>query len=140
MIDLLLLYVLLAMACASISFVWLNTLAFVEWTKLLFLGKLFYVNEYLAATIDDPVQTYPEYLVFHHNCFLTRMLVCPHCFSYWLTAVINSILFSVITISTFPDIVTIIVIWVLFIPSWLILSYCTLFLHQLLQCVLRARL
>jgi hypothetical protein len=71
----------LPLAIAFVIFVWLKSDAFVD-----FLGwflkpfNLFYVRDYSQSNL--PVE-YPLWLYLTHGNFLTKLITCPLCLSFW---------------------------------------------------------
>ncbi len=68
----------------TILIIWFKSDAFIEYLELLGCRKLFYVNEFRA---QDPLLStnYPNFLLCQKNCFLSRLLSCPTCVSFWLS-------------------------------------------------------
>ena len=89
MFNILIGYLLESSVIAMIMHIWFNTEAFIEYITLLNLEEYFMVGEYKDATKDDPLTTYPEYLIANHSNFFTRLISCPICLgtqlSIWLS-------------------------------------------------------
>lgn len=69
-----------------LTFLWINTSAFIEYAKLLRIGKLFGIERYEAQKVKFESLSYPDYLVMQKNNFLTRLLSCPVCLGCFLQA------------------------------------------------------
>jgi hypothetical protein len=85
-----------------ILLIWFRTNAWVEYTKLLRLNFLSKYKEYEIATTNEPLLEYHTFLHRYYNCFLTRLLTCPICFSTWLGIIFGCftylVLFPIYTI------------------------------------------
>lgn len=65
--------------------VWLHTEAFIEYGRLLGLGRLFKLDEFvIARTADMSTPEYHIYLNMKYNNFFTRLLACPFCLGFWI--------------------------------------------------------
>ena len=68
----------------TILIIWFKSNAFVEYLDLLNFKKLFYIKEFKE---QDPLMAidYPNFLLTQKNCFLSKLLSCPTCVSFWLS-------------------------------------------------------
>ena len=64
--------------------VWFKTDAFVEYSKLFRLSKLFKVDIFEKEKSQDFELTYHSYLRRFHNNFFVRLITCPICLTIWL--------------------------------------------------------
>ena len=65
--------------------IWFHTEAFIEYGRLLGLGKLFKLNDFVTCrTADMSTPEYHIYLNMKYNNFFTRLLACPFCFGFWI--------------------------------------------------------
>jgi hypothetical protein len=65
--------------------VWFHTEAFIEYGRLLGLGRFFKLNEFITArTADMSIPSYHIYLNMKYDNFFTRLLVCPFCIGFWI--------------------------------------------------------
>ena len=64
--------------------VWFKTDAFVEYSKLFRLSKLFKVDLFEKEKSQDFELTYHSYLRRFHNNFFVRLITCPICLTIWL--------------------------------------------------------
>ena len=65
--------------------VWFHTEAFVEYGRLLGLGRFFKLNEFVTArTADMSIPSYHIYLNMKYDNFFTRLLACPFCLGFWI--------------------------------------------------------
>jgi len=75
-----------SLSLAFIIFVWLRTNGFVDvlgW--LLKRGNIFYVRDFVSqGDLVISQLRYPLWLYTSHPNFLTRLLSCPLCLSFWL--------------------------------------------------------
>lgn len=69
---------------ALLLLVWFKTDALIEYLELTHLTSLFYADEYLKVRSGSPTLSYHEFLLEFYNCFLTRLITCPICFSVWV--------------------------------------------------------
>jgi hypothetical protein len=60
-----------------------ETDVFVEYIKLLRLGKLFKIKEYEDYLDENPADSYWEWLVWDKKTFLRKLLSCPYCLGFW---------------------------------------------------------
>lgn len=73
---------------AVITFIWINTNAFVEYCNLLGLGGLIRSEEYKKANLKAGGElSYSDFLALTYDCFLTRLLSCPVCLVVWLNLI-----------------------------------------------------
>lgn len=79
----------LIITCYIVSWliVWFDTDAFVEYVKLLRIGKYFDIEEYEKrnSLAGGVITEYYEFLDLKYSNFLTKLLACPICTSFWLT-------------------------------------------------------
>lgn len=67
--------------------IWFHTDAFIEYFK--YIPKdIFKIKSFLTAKNNDVTLTYQTYLLYNHNCFLTRLITCPICFNVWLSIIL----------------------------------------------------
>ena len=83
--------VLLVFSCSitSILIIWYLTNAFVEYSSLLGLRKIFVVDryeEYLHNSMNYET-TYPQFLKIYSDSFLFKILECHFCLGFWLSVV-----------------------------------------------------
>jgi hypothetical protein len=80
----------IVIAASSVVFfliVWFQTEAFVEYGKLIGLGRLLRIDAYLGERKKDfSIASFPEYLA-RYDTFVTRLLMCPFCIGFWLTLI-----------------------------------------------------
>ena len=69
----------------TILVIWFKTDAFVEYLDLLGFKKLFYIKEYKGTQDTDFAVNYPNFLLCQKNSFLSRLLSCPTCTTFWLS-------------------------------------------------------
>tara|TARA_B100000959_G_C14380671_1_gene378027 strand:+ start:57 stop:404 length:348 start_codon:yes stop_codon:yes gene_type:complete len=102
---------------ASLLFFLYKTEAFVEYSKLFRLGKIFGIDKYEKWVDAVGDSSYWEYLTFERQTFLRKLVSCPFCVSFWLNA---------LAFLYYENVVY------LLINLWL-----TLFLYLLLTCLLK---
>jgi hypothetical protein len=71
-----------------ILLVWFKSTAFLEYSKLFGLGGVFYVNAYEESLEKNPLDSYQEFLVKNFPCFITKLITCPLCLSFWLSLIV----------------------------------------------------
>ena len=71
-----------------ILLVWFKSTAFLEYSKLLGLGKVFYVYAYEEDLKKNPVDSYQEFLLKNFPCFIVKLITCPLCLSFWLSLIV----------------------------------------------------
>ena len=76
---------LLSCILAQVLIIWFQTNAFIEWVKLLRVGKFFKSDEYDKYSEEelDPV-TYPYFLLLKQNSFFNKIISCPYCLNVYL--------------------------------------------------------
>ena len=56
------------------------------------LRKLFRRSEYEKFKLEEDVMaSYPEFLNYKYPSFMTKLLSCPICLTFWLTLILNSL-------------------------------------------------
>ena len=73
------------LSIASILIIWLKTEAFVEYAELFGFGFTFSLPDYYQQKENDPSLTYLDYLAINHDCFFTRLIICPYCLAFWFS-------------------------------------------------------
>lgn len=71
-----------------IMFIWFNTDAFIWWSKLFKIDKIFKIpnwNNYRLSI--NPKLKYLDYLVLKHLNFFTKLLSCKPCILFWVTLI-----------------------------------------------------
>tara|TARA_Y100001938_G_C7884688_1_gene326768 strand:- start:171 stop:521 length:351 start_codon:yes stop_codon:yes gene_type:complete len=71
----------------TVLLVWFNSEAFVEYAKLIGGAKFFKVTEYEKQQEKTPTLDYLSYLLENKNSFFIRLITCPLCLGFWLSAV-----------------------------------------------------
>lgn len=76
------------LALAFVAFVWLKTNAVVDFLGWLLCRVNFcYMNDYRhAPELERDSMNFPLWLSYRHPNFLTTMVSCPLCFSFWSNA------------------------------------------------------
>ena len=78
-------YLFCASLIVTILIIWFKTDAFVEYLDLLGFKKLFYIKEYKVSQDTSFAVNYPNFLMCQKNCFLSRLVSCPTCITFWLS-------------------------------------------------------
>ena len=73
-----------------ILFIWFNTDAFIQYSKLLKLDKLTKIDLWESYRLTNPKITYLEYLSIKHRNFFTKLITCKPCLNFWITLIICS--------------------------------------------------
>lgn len=71
----------------TILLVWFNSDAFVEYARLVGGARFFGVNEYEKLAEKQCTLDYHSYLLEYKNSFFIRLITCPLCLCFWLSAV-----------------------------------------------------
>ena len=69
-------------------FIWFNTDAFIQYSKIMGLSKLFKIIDWEDYRITNPKIKYLEYLSIRHRNFFTKLISCKPCFNFWITLVV----------------------------------------------------
>ena len=65
--------------------IWFNTNAFVEYCSILFLDKIFKIDEYLEFTVSNNAPLhYTNFLKIQYDNFPVRLITCPICLNTWI--------------------------------------------------------
>jgi hypothetical protein len=72
-------------------YMWFDTDAFVEYSKLLGLGKLLKISNWEEYREINPRLDYLEYLRLKHSSFFIRLVSCKQCLCFWIS--LSSFLF-----------------------------------------------
>lgn len=117
---------------AMLLFLWFNTNVFVEYVNLLHFHGIFgTVEEFNEVAKDDPVLTFPEFLVANHNSFFTRLISCPKCMCVQLSGFTNLPIFILLQ-PTFAW-----TAWFWFPVTSLVTAYLGLILYYLLVSLIK---
>ena len=80
-----------------ILFMWFDTDAFIEYSKIFKLHRIFKVDKFLEYKELNPKASYLTYIRKNYNNFLTRLVTCPSCIAFWIVLFIciisNSLIF-----------------------------------------------
>ena len=69
---------------STVLFFLYQTDVFVEYVRLLRLKRLFALDKYDNYVDNLDGGSYWDFLMFQKNCFVTRLISCPVCTSFWL--------------------------------------------------------
>lgn len=77
-----------------ILFLWFNTDAFIQYSKLFRLNKRLKISDWedYRLTVSNKV-SYQEYLFLKNKSFFTKLISCRPCLAFWIT-ICTSIIFS----------------------------------------------
>ena len=67
--------------------VWFKTHAFIEYTSLLKLKKLFKIDKYEEEFNMGLYTDYPSFLALNYDNFFVRLITCVYCLSFWLSLI-----------------------------------------------------
>jgi hypothetical protein len=77
-----------------ILFIWFETDAFLEYTKLFKLSKFFKVDSFeIYRKENNPKITYHSYIRQKHTSFITKLFTCVPCLNAWIV-LITSVIFN----------------------------------------------
>jgi hypothetical protein len=80
---------LLSSLIATILLVWFKSNAFVEYGKLLGLGRWLKLKEYEEKRLSESFElSYPLFLRMTYDNFIFKLITCPLCISLWLSSVL----------------------------------------------------
>lgn len=74
---------------------WFNTEAFIEYSKLFKLTKIFKIDQFEEAYKNDFTLEYLPWLKSTYPCFFTKLISCPWCIGFWIN-ILSSIFFNTI--------------------------------------------
>jgi hypothetical protein len=71
-----------------ILFIWFETDAFIEYIKLLKMGRYFYINEFLEYKKNsNPKSNYLSFIRQKKTNFITKLISCIPCSLFWLSLI-----------------------------------------------------
>jgi hypothetical protein len=70
-----------------ILFIWFNTDAFIQYSKLFRLDRKFKISDWESYRISNPKIDYIEYISIRHRNFFTKLISCKPCFNFWITLI-----------------------------------------------------
>lgn len=73
-----------------ILFIWFNTDAFVQYSKVFKLGEQFKISDWENYRLTSRV-SYPDYLFLKHKSFFTKLISCIPCSLFWIVLIITLI-------------------------------------------------
>jgi hypothetical protein len=72
-----------------ILFIWFNTDAFIQYSKLFGLKKKFKISDWESYRLTSSSRvSYQEYLILKHRNFFTKLISCKPCLNFWITFII----------------------------------------------------
>lgn len=77
---------------ALVLTIWFRTEAYIEYCRILHLNRISFYRDYDNKKKDDISLTYLGYLKQYHDCFITRLIICPICLSVWMSLIVAIIL------------------------------------------------
>ena len=77
-------------------FIWFNTDAFIQYSKIIGLSRLFKINDWEDYRLESPRITYLEYLTLKNRGFFTKLISCKPCLTFWITITICLIFNSLV--------------------------------------------
>jgi hypothetical protein len=75
----------------TVLITWFKTEAFPEYLSVLGFKKLFYIREYKDSQKTEFAVNYPTFLLCQKDCFLSRLISCPTCTSFWLAVFCSAV-------------------------------------------------
>jgi hypothetical protein len=73
-----------------IVFIWFNTTALVDYSKLLKLDGVLKIKDWNVYRLTSNI-SYLDYLSLKHKGFITKLLSCKPCFMFWIALIISFI-------------------------------------------------
>jgi hypothetical protein len=68
-------------------FIWFNTDAFISYSKLFRLSKVFKIHKWEEYRMINPKIEYFSYIRNKHTNFLTKLITCKPCLAFWIVLV-----------------------------------------------------
>jgi hypothetical protein len=68
-----------------ILFLWFNTDALIQYSKVLGLNTKFHIDKWEQHRLSNPKISYLEYLSIKHKSFFTKLISCKPCLNFWIT-------------------------------------------------------
>jgi hypothetical protein len=76
-------------------FIWFDTDAFIQYSKLFRLSKFFKINSWEEYRLENKI-SYLDYLSIKNKNFLTKLISCRPCFSVWIVLFICTLYGSIL--------------------------------------------
>jgi hypothetical protein len=67
-----------------LMFIWFKTDAFIDYSKLFKLSKLFKIEDWNEYRIINPKIEYLDYLKIKKKSFFTKLIGCEYCLLFWV--------------------------------------------------------
>jgi hypothetical protein len=74
-------------------FIWFDTTAFVDYSKLFRLNKIFLINTWEEYRTINPRMDYLSFISTRKRNFITKLVSCKPCFTFWLS-IISCLIFT----------------------------------------------
>jgi len=74
-------------------FIWFDTTAFVDYSKLFRLNKIFLISNWEEYRTINPRIDYLSFIGTRKRNFITKLVSCKPCFTFWLS-IISCLIFS----------------------------------------------
>ena len=68
-------------------FIWFNTDAFISYSKLFRLSKLFKIDMWEQYRMINPKMDYISYIRNKHTNFFTKLITCKPCLTFWFVLI-----------------------------------------------------
>jgi hypothetical protein len=68
-------------------FIWFNTDAFISYSKLFRLSKLFKIDKWEQYRMINPKMDYISYIRNKHTNFFTKLITCKTCLTFWFVLI-----------------------------------------------------
>lgn len=81
---------------AFFMYVWFETDAFVEYSRLLRLSRIFRIDDWTEYRAVNPKIGYLEYLSVKHPGFFSKLISCRPCLLFWISVACSAIFTSVL--------------------------------------------
>jgi len=65
--------------------IWFKTEAFIEYSELFKLDKIFKIEDYKTYKKTNPTMDYNTFLRLKYPNFITKLISCPYCLGFWIT-------------------------------------------------------
>lgn len=70
-----------------VLFIWFNTDAFIQYSKLIKLDKKFKISDWESYRLLSKI-SYQEYLALKHRNFFTKLVSCKPCLAFWISLIV----------------------------------------------------
>ena len=77
-------------------FIWFDTTAFVDYSKLFRLNKIFLISSWEEYRTINPRIDYLSFISTRKRNFITKLVSCKPCFTFWLSIIFTLIFYNIL--------------------------------------------